>query len=144
MRLIVFAVLILAVIAAIPIYSYYSSRESTDDAQVDGHVVPISSRIDGTILAVLVNDNQVVTAGAQLVKLDPADYQVKFDQAQANVSAAASQMDAAKVNVPLTEINTSSQIKTSSADVLIARAGVESTQRQVDAANARLHPRKRN
>jgi membrane fusion protein, multidrug efflux system len=141
-RLIVFAVLILAVIAAIPIYSYYSSRESTDDAQVDGHVVPISSRIDGTILAVLVNDNQVVTAGAQLVKLDPADYQVKFDQAQANVSAAASQMDAAKVNVPLIEINTSSQIKTSSADVMIARAGVESTQRQVDAANARLQSAK--
>src|SRR5690242_9181787 len=119
-RLIVFAVLILAVIAAIPIYNYYSSRESTDDAQVDGHVVPISSRIDGTILAVLVNDNQVVTAGAQLVKLDPADYQAKFDQAEANVAAASSQVDAAKLNVPLIEINTSSQIKTSSADVLIA------------------------
>lgn len=141
-RLIVFAVLILAVIAAIPLYSYYSSRESTDDAQVDGHVVPISSRIDGTILAVLVNDNQVVTAGAQLVKLDPADYQVKFDQAEANVAAAASQVDAAKLNVPLIEINTSSQIKTSGADVLIARAGVESAQRQVDAANARLQSAK--
>lgn len=137
-RLIVFAVLILAVIAAIPIYNYYSSRESTDDAQVDGHVVPISSRIDGTILAVLVNDNQVVTAGAQLVKLDPADYQVKFDQAQANVAAAESQANAAKLNVPIIEINTSSQIKTSSADVQVARAAVEAAQRQVDAANARL------
>jgi membrane fusion protein (multidrug efflux system) len=141
-RLIVFAVLILAVIAAIPIYSYYSSRESTDDAQVDGHVVPISSRIDGTILAVLVNDNQEVTAGAQLVRLDPADYQAKFDQAQANVAAAASQVDAAKLNVPLIEINTSSQIKTSGADVAIARAGVEAAQRQVDAANARLQSAK--
>jgi membrane fusion protein (multidrug efflux system) len=138
----VFAVLILAVIAAIPIYSYYSSRESTDDAQVDGHVVPISSRIDGTILAVLVNDNQQVTAGAQLVRLDPADYQAEFDQAQANVAAAMSQVDAAKLNVPLIEINTSSQIKTSSADVAIARAGVEAAQRQVDAANARLQSAK--
>lgn len=141
-RLIVFAVLILALIAAIPIYSYYSSRESTDDAQVDGHVVPISSRIDGTILAVLVNDNQQVTAGAQLVRLDPADYQAKFDQAQANVAAATSQVDAAKVNVPLIEINTSSLIKTSGADVAIARAGVEAAQRQVDAANARLQSAK--
>jgi membrane fusion protein (multidrug efflux system) len=141
-RLIVVAVLILAVIAAIPIYNYYSSRESTDDAQVDGHVVPISSRIDGTILAVLVNDNQVVTAGAQLVKLDPADYQAKFDQAHANVAAAESQVSAAKLNVPLIEINTSSQIKTSGADVLIARAAVEAAQRQVDAANARLQSSK--
>jgi membrane fusion protein (multidrug efflux system) len=137
-RLVFFAVLILAVIAAIPIYNYYSSRESTDDAQVDGHIVPISSRIDGTILSVLINDNQVVTAGAQLVKLDPADYQVKFDQAQANVAAAESQANAAKLNVPIIEINTSSQIKTSSADVQVARAAVEASQRQLDAANARL------
>jgi membrane fusion protein, multidrug efflux system len=137
-RLIVFAVLILAVIAAIPIYLYYSSRESTDDAQVDGHIVPISARINGTILTVLVNDNQVVTAGAELVRLDPADYKVDLDQAQADVAAAQAQAEAAKTNVPITQINTSSDIKTSSADVLVARAGVDAAQRQVDAANARL------
>jgi membrane fusion protein (multidrug efflux system) len=137
-RLIVFAVLILAVIAAIPIYNYYGSRESTDDAQVDGHVVPISARVDGTILSVLVNDNQVVTAGAELVKLDPADYQAAFDQADADVNAAQADADAAKVNVPITEINTSSQIKTTGAEVLVARAGVDSSQRQVDAAMARV------
>ena len=62
-RLILFAVLILAVIAAIPLFNYYASRESTDDAQVDGHVVPISPRINGTVISVLVNDNQYVTAG---------------------------------------------------------------------------------
>lgn len=138
MRLIVFAVLILAVIAAIPIYNYYASRESTDDAQVDGHVVPISSRIDGTILSVLVNDNQLVTAGAELVRLDPADYQASFDSAQADVSAAQADADSAQVNMPIIDINTSSQIKTNNADVLVARAGVDSSQRQVDAATARL------
>jgi membrane fusion protein, multidrug efflux system len=137
-RLIVFAVLILAVIAAIPIVNFYASRETTDDAQVTGHIVPISSRIDGTILSVLVNDNQVVTAGAELVKLDPADYQASFDSAQADVNSAQADADAAKVNVPIISINTSSQIKTTSAETLVARAGVDSSQRQVDAAIARL------
>lgn len=137
-RMVVFAILILAIIAAIPIYNYYESRESTDDAQVDGHVVPISSRINGTILSVLVNDNQLVTAGAELVKLDPANYQAQLDQAQANVSSAEADADAAKVNVPIIEINTSSQIKTTGADVLVARAGVDAAQKQVDAANARV------
>ncbi len=137
-RLIVFAVLILAVIAAIPIYSYYASHESTDDAQIDGHIIPISPRINGTIISVLVNDNQVVTAGAELVKLDPADYQADFDQANANVSAAAAQANAAKVNVPITQINTGSQIKTTGADVLVARANVDAAQKQIDVAIARV------
>jgi membrane fusion protein (multidrug efflux system) len=141
-RLIVFAALILAVIAAIPIYNFYSSRESTDDAQVDGHIVPISSRIDGTILSVLVNDNQLVTAGSELVRLDPADYQAEFDQAQADVTSAEAQANAAKLNMPITEINTSSLIKTSGAEVSVARAGVDAAQRQLDAANARLESAK--
>src|SRR6185312_7742197 len=137
-RMVVFAILILAIIAAIPIYNYYDSRESTDDAQIDGHIVPISSRINGTILSVLVNDNQLVTAGAELVKLDPANYQAQLAQAEANVASAEADADAAKVNVPIIEINTSSQIKTTGADVLVARAGVDAAQKQVDAANARL------
>jgi membrane fusion protein (multidrug efflux system) len=138
LRLILFAVLILALIAAIPIYGYFSSRESTDDAQIDGHVVPISSRINGTVLSVLVDDNQVVTAGQELTRLDPTDYKVQFDQSQADVSASVAQVDAAKVSVPLTQINTASQIRTTDAQVVEARAGVTSAQRQVDVATARL------
>ena len=60
-------------------------RESTDDAEVDGHVIPISARINGTIIEVLVNDNQVVKAGQPLVRLDPADYQVAQAQAEASL-----------------------------------------------------------
>lgn len=137
-RLILFAVLILAVIAAIPVYSYYTSRESTDDAQVDGHIVPISPRIDGTVIAVLVDDNQYVTAGTELVRLDPADYKVALDKAQADLADAQAQIIEAQSNVPITSINTSSQIKTSNAAVIEARAGVTSAQQQVNAANARL------
>ncbi|HXR77343.1 MAG TPA: HlyD family secretion protein [Bryobacteraceae bacterium] len=137
-RLIVFAVLILAAIAAIPIYNYYTSRESTDDAQINGHIVPISPRISGTVIAVLVNDNQYVTAGTELVRLDPADYKVALDKAQADLADAEAQTIAAESNVPITSINTLSQIKTSSAAVIEARAGVTSAQQQVNAANARL------
>ena len=143
LRLIIFAVLILAIVVAIPLLSYYSSRESTDDAQVDGHVVPISSRIEGTILSVLVNDNQVLTAGSPLVKLDPADYQVSYDQAHADMVSAEAQANASRTNVPITNINTTSIIRTSSADVISARAGVEASLRQVDANVARLESSKR-
>lgn len=137
-RLIVFAVLILAAIAAIPIYNYYTSRESTDDAQVDGHIVPISPRISGTVIAVLVTDNQYVTAGTELVRLDPADYKVALDKAQANLADAQAQTLEAQSHVPITAITTASQIKTSAAAVVEARAGVTSAQQQVNAANARL------
>src|SRR5581483_4222877 len=85
-RFVLLALLILAIIVGIPIYAYYSVRESTDDAQVDGHLVPISSRIAGTIIEVLVNDNQPVRAGQELIKLDPADYQVAFHQAEAQLA----------------------------------------------------------
>src|SRR6185437_9118290 len=107
-RLIVFAVLILA---AIPIYNYYTSRESTDDAQINGHIVPISPRNSGTVIAVLVNDNQYVTAGTELVRLDPADYKVALDKAQADLADAEAQTIAAESNVPITSSNTLSQIK---------------------------------
>ena len=105
-RFIVLAVLVVAAIASIPIYSYYAARESTDDAQVDGHLVPISPRITGTVLEVLVSDNQHVKAGQPLVKLDPADYEVALAQAQAQLATAQATTSESKVNVPLTNINT--------------------------------------
>ncbi len=73
---------------AFPIYAYFSSRESTDDAQVDGHLIPISPRINGTVVSVLVNDNQSVKAGQELVQLDPADYQADLAQAEAQLATA--------------------------------------------------------
>ncbi len=137
-RLIVLAVLVVALIAAIPIWAYYSVRESTDDAQVDGHVVPISPRISGTILSVLVNDNQPVRAGQEMVRLDPADYQVAQIQAEANLANASASTTESEVNVPVTNINTRSQVSTSSTQVDEGRAGVASAQQAVNAARARV------
>ena len=137
-RLVVLAVLVVAIIAAIPIWAYYSVRETTDDAQVDGHVVPISPRISGTILTVLVNDNQQVKAGAELVRLDPADYQVAEAQAEAQLANTQASTIESRVNVPVTNINTTSQVSTSLTQVDENRAAVASAQQGVDAARARL------
>src|SRR5947208_2082089 len=109
-RLIVIAVLVVAIIVAIPVYAYYSVRESTDDAQVDGHVIPISPRIGGNVLSVLVNDNQTVRAGQELVRLDPADYKISVAQAQADVSSSEADTLESEQNVPVTNITTSGQI----------------------------------
>jgi membrane fusion protein, multidrug efflux system len=137
-RIVVLALVVLAIIVTIPIYAYYSVRESTDDAQVDGHLIPIGPRINGTIVSVLVNDNQPVRAGQELVKLDPADYQVAFDQAQAQLASSEATTTESQENVPLTTINTTSQISTSTTQVDEARAGVSSAQQAVDTARAQL------
>ncbi len=138
-RFVILALLVVAAIVAIPVYAYYSVRESTDDAQVDGHVIPVSPRIAGTIISVLVNDNQPVKAGQELVRLDPADYQVAFQQAQAQLTSSQANTSESQENVPITSINTRSQVSTSLSQVEEARAGVASAQQGVDAARARLN-----
>jgi membrane fusion protein, multidrug efflux system len=138
-RFILLAILVIAAIVAIPVYAYYSVRESTDDAQVDGHIVPISARINGTILSVLVNDNQAVQAGQDLVRLDPADYQVALAQAEAQLASAQANISESTVNVPLTTITTSTQIRTSSSQVQESQAAVASAQQGVDAARAKIN-----
>jgi membrane fusion protein (multidrug efflux system) len=137
-RFIILAFLVIALIAAIPIYAYYSVRESTDDAQVDGHIVPISPRIGGTIRAVLVDDNQSVKAGQELVKLDPADYQVAYGQAEATLASAEATVAESTVNVPLTSINTRGQVRTSITQADQYVAGVNAAVQAVNAARARL------
>lgn len=150
-RFVLLALLILAIIIGIPIYAYYSVRESTDDAQVDGHLVPVSARIAGTVIEVLVNDNQPVRAGQELVKLDPADYNVALTQAQAQLATSEASTSESQENVPITNINTTSQVSTTSSQVEEALAAVNSAQQgvhaaqgKVTAANATLQQRQAN
>lgn len=125
-------------VAGIFIYRYISSYESTDDAQVDGHVSPISARITGHVIKLNVNDNQYVSAGTVLVEIDPSDYQVAYDRAKADLQDAEAAAQAAGVTVPVTDINTSSQVSSSEADVASARAGIKAAQQQFEAAKAQL------
>ena len=106
------------VIAAVGLLVYYHDRVSTDDAQEDGHVVPIASKVYGTVAAVMINDNEEVKAGQVLVRIDPRDYQARVDQSKAALALAEAQARAAGVGVPLTRETTDSN--TSGADAQLA------------------------
>ncbi len=137
-RFIILALIVVAAIVAIPVYAYYSVRESTDDAQVDGHVIPISPRVSGTVLDVLVNDNQPVRAGQELIKLDPADFQVSLQQAQAQLAGSQASTTESQQNVPITRVTTTSQVSSSSTQLQEAQAGAASAQQSINAARAAL------
>ena len=78
------AAIVVLLVAAFFVYRYVTSYESTDDAQVDGHVNSISARISGHVIKLNVEDNQYVQAGTVLVEIDPTDYQVAYDRAKAD------------------------------------------------------------
>jgi len=132
---IVIAVLVLLVVGFF-VYRYVTSYESTDDAQVDGHINSISTRISGHVVKLNVLDNQYVEAGTVLVEIDPADYQVAADRAKADFDSAQASASAAGVDIPITSVNTSSQVSASEADVASARAGISAARQQFDAAKA--------
>ena len=122
---------IAAVIGGIWVWHYYSIRESTDDAQIDGYIYPVSARVSGTVVSVNVDDNQFVQKGDILVQLDPKDYQIALQRAQAELADAEASARAAGSGIPITTTTSSSQIET-------ARANLNAAQKEVDAANARV------
>ena len=101
------AAAVVLVAVAIGLFLYYRNRESTDDAQVDGHITPIAAKISGRVAEVLVHDNQPVKAGQVLVKIDPRDYQAALDNANAALALAQSEAQSASVDVPRTRENVS-------------------------------------
>jgi membrane fusion protein (multidrug efflux system) len=112
--------------------------ENTDDAQVNGHLIQVSSRISGQILKVDVEENQVVKAGDTIAELDPRDYQVAVENAEAALASAQANAAAANVNVPITTVNTGSNLSSADANVSGSQAGVEQAQRQLESAHARV------
>ena len=136
---IVLVVLALALVAiSIPLYRHYIAWESTDDAQIDGYIYPVSCRVSGYVVRVTVDDNQYVQAGTVLVQLDPKDYQVAVANAKATWANLGASSEAARINVPLTSVNTSSALSTAQADLENAQAGVATAQAQFEAAQAAL------
>jgi membrane fusion protein, multidrug efflux system len=127
---------IVLLLAAFFVYRYVSSYESTDDAQVDGHINSISARIAGNVVRLNVQDNQLVQAGTVLVEIDPADYQVAYQRAKADFEDAQAAAAGAGVNVPITSVSTTSQESSSAADVASARAGISAAKQQFEAAKA--------
>ena len=131
------AVLVLAA-AATSGYYFFAGWESTDDAQIDGYVNPISSRIAGYITKVYVDDNQYVKAGTLLAQIDPTDYEVALGSAQATLANDRATADASERNVPITSVNTTSGITSAQADVDNARAGISASEKALAGARAAL------
>jgi membrane fusion protein (multidrug efflux system) len=136
---IVLGVLGLAVIViSVLLYRHLAAWESTDDAQIDGYIYAVSSRIPGYVTRATVDDNQYVEAGTVLAQLDPKDYEVAVANARATLANDQASAAALLTNVPITSVNTSSQLSSAQADIENAKAGLVAAQRQFDAAQASL------
>ena len=132
------AIVVVVLVASVFLWRYLSSYESTDDAQADVHLYPVSARISGYVVKVNVGDNQWVKQGDVLVEIDPKDYEVAVAQAQANLDSAVATAQSLNITVPITSVNTASQLKSTSSDVVNASAGITAAQRQLTAAHAQL------
>ena len=131
------AAVLLVVIGAV-LWRYFSSYESTDDAQADVHLSPVSARVSGHVLRVNVDDNQWVELGTVLVELDPRDFEVAVAQAQASLDGAEATSLSLDISVPIASVSTSSQLTSAAADIENTRAGVIAAERQLLAAHAQL------
>jgi len=120
------------------LWRYLASYESTDDAQIDGHVNSVSARVSGHVLKLNVQDNQYVEKGTVLVEIDPADYEVAVAQARAEYADAQAQAAAAGINVPITDVSSSSQVSGAQAGVSGAQAGISAARQQYEAAKSQV------
>jgi membrane fusion protein (multidrug efflux system) len=129
---------ILVLAGVIGFWLYSRTYESTDDAQVDGHVNGITARIDGVIKAIYVEENQSIQAGQLVAEMDPRDYQVALEQAQAQFLKAQADLRAENPNIPITQSSSQTNVSTSQSEVLNAEASVAAAERDQAAALSRL------
>jgi membrane fusion protein (multidrug efflux system) len=120
------------------LWRYFASYESTDDAQIDGHVNSVSARVNGHVIELNVQDNQYVEKGTVLVEIDPADYEVAVAQARAEYADAQAQAAAAGINVPITDVSTSSQVSGARGGVSGAQAGIAAARQLYEAAKSQV------
>jgi membrane fusion protein (multidrug efflux system) len=135
-NIVILAVIAVVLIAGIFLWRYLSTYESTDDAQVDVHLYPVSARVSGYVVRVNIGDNQWVERGTVLVEIDPKDYGVAIAQAQASLANAQAIAESLNITVPITSVNTSSQLKFTASGIEDANAGVLAAERQLTAAHA--------
>jgi membrane fusion protein (multidrug efflux system) len=136
-RWIILALVVVAVVATAVVWAR-SGHVSTDDAQVDGRITQISTRVGGPIVALNVTDNQAVDAGTVLAQIDPREYQVAVDRAKAELADAQANAVAAGSSVSVEAASTSSGVTSASGTVEEAQAGITVADRQVESAKAQL------
>jgi membrane fusion protein, multidrug efflux system len=131
-------VALVIVVGVFFLWRYLGSYEATDDAQIDGHINSVSARVSGHVLKLNVDDNQYVEKGTVLVEIDPADYDVAAAKARADYADAQAQASAAGINVPITNVNTTSQVSGAQAGLSSAQAGVSAARQQFEAAKSQV------
>jgi membrane fusion protein (multidrug efflux system) len=137
-KILIGSAVLVVLVAAVVLWRYFGSYESTDDAQVDAHLYPVSARVSGYVIKVNVGDNQYVQKGDVLVEIDPKDYEVAVAQANASLASAEATAQSLNITVPITSVNTSNQLKVSTSDVENSNAGILAAQAQLNAARAQL------
>jgi membrane fusion protein (multidrug efflux system) len=128
----------LALLAAVRYYQYLVTHEWTDDAFIEGHVVPISSQVAGHVLQVHVTDNQEVHLGDVLLEIDAHDYAARLAQARAVLQAAIAKQEAAQNNVALMSTTSEAALQQATAGVALARSVVQTANAQVAMARSRM------
>lgn len=129
---------LVVLIAGFFLWRYFSSYESTDDAQVDVHLYPVSARISGYVIKVNAGDNEYVQQGNLLVEIDPRDYEVALAQARANLNNSIATEHSQHITVPITSVSTSSQLSYQQSDVLNSQASVAAAEKQLAAAQYQI------
>jgi membrane fusion protein (multidrug efflux system) len=137
-RIVVPIVILILLVGGYFLWKHFNAYESTDDAQIDGHINAISARINGNVIQVLTDDEKYVNAGDVLVRIDPRDYEVAVAKAEADLADAEAALQGSRVDIPITSTNTASQLKTAHSGRVDADAALVGAQHQLDAAQARL------
>ncbi len=137
-NVIIAAVLLVLVVAGVIWWLHARRFESTDDAQVDGHIDTVTARIAGTITAVYAEENQFVKQGEALVDLDRRDYNAAADLARSQLLLAQAQAKAEQPNVPVTEVTNRTNIASTGMDITKAEAGMAAADRSHAAALSKV------
>jgi membrane fusion protein, multidrug efflux system len=137
-NILIVAIVLVVLVGGLFLWRYLGTYESTDDAQVDAHLYPVSARISGYVTKVNVDDNQYVQKGAVLVEIDPKDYEVAVEQAKASLASAEATAQSLNIDVPISSVNTSSQLKFTASGVENAGAAIANAENRVAAAHAEL------
>jgi membrane fusion protein (multidrug efflux system) len=140
MRWIAGFVVLLIAVSGYLWWQHSQGFESTDDAQIEGHLDSVSSRIAGTVTYInpAIENNQFVKAGTLLLELDPRDYQADLASAQATLSARNAEQRTAQSAIPIANANAFGQLRAAQAAKAQAEANVETEQANLVAAQHSL------
>ncbi|MBS1993751.1 MAG: HlyD family secretion protein [Cyanobacteria bacterium SZAS LIN-3] len=134
--LLIVGLLVGAIAGGFSYYGWATTHEQTDDAYVDGHSSAVSSRVSGTVARVFIDDNQIVKKGDLLATLDPTDYQIKVDQAQAAVDLARKQLDQSNAAVRQYATTAAAQSTSAQGDIVSAQAMINMANSNVSQAQS--------